>query len=147
MGDRLWNNVVFIWSHIFRLGHQLLLWLRVHFGGLWWNMSYFNCCWFEVWTCQKGEEFHGTFPIFTFSGLKLAIMRQITLCTMVSDIVQVSAHTWLILWDPGASRSFIGYKTQKSMSCEVQPTSEWSVMCKKCLREVQKCQKATKYTT
>jgi hypothetical protein len=37
--ERLWNDVVFIWSHILRKVHQV---------GTSWNISCFNDCWFEL---------------------------------------------------------------------------------------------------
>jgi hypothetical protein len=46
--ERTGNNVIFICSHIFRQVYQVLLWIMSSF-------SYFNYCWFEVWTCHKGQ--------------------------------------------------------------------------------------------
>ncbi len=41
--ERLWNDVVFIWSHILRKVHEMS-----QFLGTSWNISCFNDCWFEL---------------------------------------------------------------------------------------------------
>lgn len=43
---RLLNNALFIWFHILRNVHHVLLY--VDFMWTPWNISYFSCCWFEL---------------------------------------------------------------------------------------------------